>query len=802
MFRLICILLFTISLLNGQSSIEGQTYDVGTRKVIPHVGIQRFPSKISFHGDHEGRYSIYSNSPSSQLDSFYAYINKNIFYTNSGHADIYLHSTMGKQLHHFRLVGEKWELPSIPFGYYIMTLVSKSGHRQYMLFSDGVRQMISSKNGIDDQIILKDTSLLFTKDSFYEREIALSNLKKTKQINLLAYAYDNLEYFHELIRYEGFEMIEGSPSKTNFGEIQSIKILFDFISDTIYYINTKKYTSHYFFAKEILGFEGSSWDFYLSQYQNNSNRMMIAASINYHKNINKYVLDIASYNEVTCEQISNLYKKVIGTSYLKNRLFFYVNNLKWNVCSEIPIIDSEELYFGQNYQALNIAENYGYLKKLDISQVNTIISDKHDILLVNGIPNDLPVVSGIITTEFQTPLSHINILSHNRNTPNMALKTGWNDTIINNHLGKLVHLSVQNDSFSLREATINEATFFWNEREPNTEVILPYNSSISGLKELENIDYSAIDIVGGKAANFSELVRLHTIPLPEDYFAIPFYYYDQHLEENGIDTFIEHMLQKEEFFNNMTYRHDQLSMLREKIIKSPINKTLVNSIKSRINNFDNFSSYRFRSSSNAEDLNDFSGAGLYSSFTAKRNHNNKTIENAVRKVWASLWNLAAFEEREYYKINHLSCKMAILVHRSFPDEDANGVVITKNLYNINHAYTINAQYKEYSIVEPEPNILHDLILCYTLDSDGQKYTIEYLSHSNVKELGNKTVLSDDEIRLLADYCTSIKDYYYHQINHNCKCEYNNFAVDIEFKIDSQVEERKLYIKQVRIYKNN
>jgi phosphoenolpyruvate synthase/pyruvate phosphate dikinase len=168
-------------------------------------------------------------------------------------------------------------------------------------------------------------------------------------------------------------------------------------------------------------------------------------------------------------------------------------------------------------------------------------------------------------------------------------------------------------------------------------------------------------------------------------------------------------------------------------------------------------------------------------------------------VWASLWNLRAFDERDYYKIDENSVAMGVLVNRSFPNEDANGVVITRNLYNGNHGYIINVQYKEYSIVYPEPGIITDQIITYTINLNNQKYTIEYLTQSNLPELGGQTVLTDDEIYELADYCTRIKNHYYYDLPNNCNCGYESFAVDIEFKLDSEVENRKIYIKQARIY---
>jgi hypothetical protein len=457
------------------------------------------------------------------------------------------------------------------------------------------------------------------------------------------------------------------------------------------------------------------------------------------------------------------------------------------------------LYAGQNYQALNLEENYGFLRKVDISDLTTAYLGRHDLILLNGIPNDVSVVAGIITTEFQTTLSHINILSHNRQTPNMALKDGWTNPGLDSLLGELVYLKVGSDLFNIRKANIEEATAFWNQREPQTTTVLEKDTETSGLIELSNESISSVKTIGGKAANFAELVNLDSIPLPENYFAIPFYYYQQHLIIHGIDTVIQNALTNETFISNQDYRSNKLAEIRDMITGAPLDPELLETVLDRIHHFSDFSSYKFRSSTNAEDLEGFNGAGLYDSFAAKKGSSTKTVDNAIKQVWASLWNLRAFDERDYYKIDENSVAMGVLVHRSFPDEDANGVIITRNLYNGNHGYIINVQYKDYSIVYPEPGIMTDQIITYTINLDNQKYTIEYLSQSNLPELGGETVLTDDEIYEIADYCTLIKNHYYYDLPNNCNCGYESFAVDIEFKLDSKVENRKIYIKQARIY---
>jgi phosphoenolpyruvate synthase/pyruvate phosphate dikinase len=148
----------------------------------------------------------------------------------------------------------------------------------------------------------------------------------------------------------------------------------------------------------------------------------------------------------------------------------------------------------------------------------------------------------------------------------------------------------------------------------------------------------------------------------------------------------------------------------------------------------------------------------------------------------------AFEEREYFKIDQTSVAMAVLVHRSFPNEAANGVVITENLYNpYNPGFIINAQNGEISITNPEGDYIPDQIIRYTFAD-----ITEYITHSNAPGMQGKTVLTGNEIDELADYCMAIRNHY---CNLNGACQ----AIDVEFKVDWINGGRKIYIKQARLY---
>ena len=804
------ILLGFACLGQAQAIYNGHVQDVATQEPIRDVSVELLHTDQVVYSNYFGDFLVKNTALDSvfPLPMSYRFQNNALIWEGDFGLSLRLFAVDGRLMRAENNLGSSgsYLLPTLPFGVYLIQLNVAGRKATFKGFSDGQRLSVADRDAVWHRSSVRPQAdtLLFKKEGYYNRLIPLRGVDTLMRVNLLKRENDDLHYFNELVNEVAFDLLSNLPSRSNDGEVSSVKIMYSTRDGLMYYMNTKRYELHYLFARNILDFNQGNNLFNLTQYRENEDRYLYPASINYYRNQDVYVLHFVSANEMSCENVKLLYDKIIETSYLEGKLFLLANRLEFNDC-DVPVITTEELYEGQNYQALNLAENYGYLRKVPLPDLEETYLSRRDILLMDGVPNDVSVVAGIITTEFQTPLSHINVLSHNRGTPNMALRDGWTNPRLDTLLDELVYLSVESDSFIIRRATLAEANAFWSLTEPRDTIVLDKDLSVQGLVELPPVDHTAVPFIGGKAANFAEMLKVRVngqpIPVPENFFAIPFYYYDQHLKQAGLEGFIEQMLADEAFNSNPAVRRARLADLQERIEAHPIDQGLVDLVRARIRNFADFDAFRFRSSTNAEDLELFSGAGLYNSYSAKKDHPTKTIERAIKRVWASLWNWRAFEERSYYKIDHLSCAMGILVHRSFPDEDANGVVITKNLYNSNPGFIINVQFKEYSIVFPEPGILHDQIMLLTWSIiPGQDFMIEYLTFSNVPELEGEPVMTDEELLELGAYCQALKRHYYQNVPHNCECSETDFGLDIEFKVDSQVSDRKVYIKQARLYR--
>ncbi|MDW3647777.1 MAG: PEP/pyruvate-binding domain-containing protein [Bacteroidia bacterium] len=797
----------------SQLIYSGHISDVATTKDLQEVSITNLNRGNSVSSNAFGNFLLKNGVyyPAPRPEDSYSFFHNSLIWPYELDLGIRIYTLDGREIVKQELdpSAGSFIFPRLAYGMYVIQVRQGKDFNAYKAFSNSSQTFIVDKRA-DRRVIDSKTgrdTLLLEKEGYFDRKIVIPRQDTIMELKMMKGSYENLDYFTELIDPIAFELIQSSPSRSNVGGIQSVKFIDDRKSGIMYYMNTKLHKLHFSFAQEFLNFRQGNAIFNQTQYREGPERYMYPGSINYYEEIDKYVLQLVSLNEMSCENLKLMYENILKTSYFGDKLVFFSNKSDWDNCEGIPKISFEELYAGQNYQALNLEKNYGYLNKLRLADLEDTYLGRHDIVLLDGIPNDVSVVAGIITTEFQTPLSHINVLSNSRGTPNMALRDGWENPKLDSLIGELVYLEVQADSFIIRKADIEEAINFWSQTEPQDTVYLAKNTTTSGLIELRNAGYADVGLIGGKAANFAELMKIRVgsnpIPLPENPFAIPFYYYQQHIEAAGLDVFIQDMLRDNRFNSDPAYRKGQLEILRDSIRSAALNATLLELVRNKIQNFAEFSSIRFRSSTNAEDLEDFSGAGLYSSHSAKKDHNSKTIENAIRKVWASLWNWRAYEERSYYKIDHLSCAMGILVHRSFPDEDANGVLITRNLYNFNHGFIINVQYKEYSIVIPEPGILHDQIILFVMSNvpiPGGRFAIEYLGFSNVPELNGERVMTDAELNELGEYAFAVKRHFYDNVPNSCNCNFEDFAVDIEFKVDSEISARKVYLKQARLFR--
>src|SRR4029077_18682991 len=116
---------------------------------------------------------------------------------------------------------------------------------------------------------------------------------------------------------------------------------------------------------------------------------------------------------------------------------------------------------------------------------------------------------GLITEAFQTPLAHVAVLSKNRDTPDVAVTGARTDERLARFFDKLVRLDVTGAGFSVRAATAEESTAFWEMRRPQGPLQVPrLDTSVRGPVDLVGHGLEDLPAVGAKAAGLAELYRL------------------------------------------------------------------------------------------------------------------------------------------------------------------------------------------------------------------------------------------------------------------------------------------------------
>ena len=586
----------------------------------------------------------------------------------------------------------------------------------------------------------------------------------------------------------------------------------------LYFQNSRRYPIHYDFASTHLSGNGlppitSLTQFNEREYYSPDRRFLLGA-LTYYEGPGAWTYEIAPYDTADAEMIRTAYEKIREHFLINAPLKVHptsdsVEREVAKLEGDIPVISTDTLFEGIRYQPLNLATAVGRLVFFTKEALQDEYLSFRDIAVLNAIPNDISVCSGTITGDFQTPLSHINVLAQNRGTPNMALRGAFDDPELRALEGEWVSLTVGPQRFEVHRVTKEEADAWWEANKPQ-EIILPTaDLSVTDLRDIEavlDIDNlglegalaSAIPAFGGKASHFAAFPHIETVDIPyPKAFAVPIYYYMQFMADHGFDSRLESLFADEAFQSDPAVREAALKTLQADMKTAELDPVFEAMLIDKIESDYPGVRLKFRSSTNCEDLGGFTGAGLYTSQAADLNDPEKPVADAVRTVWASVWNFRAFEERDYRSISHNDVGMALLVHRSYPAEAVNGVAITANIfdtYGMEPAYYINAQADEVSVVLPPPGVSSDQLL-YHYDMPGQP--IEFLGHSNLVPEG-ESVMSRAQTATLAESLAAIHLFFNPLYGPNTSDHF--YAMDVEFKFNSDDDSPPtLVIKQARPY---
>ncbi|MBN1672140.1 MAG: chitobiase/beta-hexosaminidase C-terminal domain-containing protein [Kiritimatiellae bacterium] len=600
------------------------------------------------------------------------------------------------------------------------------------------------------------------------------------------------------------------------------------------YANQNLYPLHAEFLREVFPerFSGLSVLEYFAMTQNRATRDYYAGFIQQieHESLGRIYGFNAPANPtdpaetLTVEEVAALYQTIdasfeLGPLYYTPQSLTSIASAREWVDPPFPVLLPEPEP-DPGYEAYTTAVNYGTIRRLTLEQLDQAVLagtlSWQDIVVLDRAPFDLEtVVAGVITAERQTDLSHVNVRSARRGTPNAYV----NDALaaFAPYEGLLVRLAVGETGYTVsQESDPSVAEAYWDRHRPyvSAPVVQP-DYTVTDFMAVQEASPTApvsalAALYGGKAANLMVGYRYLAAPYQVQGFGIPFTYYRQFMRQNVLtdahfdpgrvvtyEEYVRRLSQDSAFNADPGLRQQILAGFRDQILAhSLIDPALVQSLANRITAVFGSPnvSVRFRSSSNAEDDLEFSAAGLHDSTTVVAadslpgGSGERTIEDGLRTVWASLWNFRAYEERSYYHIRQTDVSMAILVTTAFPDEQANGVAFSGDPTGPGTDYLVNANPLEYDVVRPEPGTLPEKVLLRV--ESGAVTAITRVQGSTYLAAG-EDVLDDGQLQELGAAIHAVDTQFPFELQGYRRAD---VLLDVEFKIDRN---GALKIKQFR-----
>ena len=131
-----------------------------------------------------------------------------------------------------------------------------------------------------------------------------------------------------------------------------------------------------------------------------------------------------------------------------------------------------------------------------------------DIVLYETLPNELSRVAGIISTQPQTPLSHVDLRAKQNKIPNAFIRDALDMTEISSLVGEYVYLRVTEDEFEIREATKEEVDAHYESLRPTARQSPERDLSVQAIAPLSEIgfeDHDAFGVKGGQRCGTGEV---------------------------------------------------------------------------------------------------------------------------------------------------------------------------------------------------------------------------------------------------------------------------------------------------------
>ncbi len=450
-----------------------------------------------------------------------------------------------------------------------------------------------------------------------------------------------------------------------------------------------------------------------------------------------------------------------------------------------------------------------------------------DILLTDAVPAEVPFVAGILTLSPSTPSSHAAILAGSLGMPfahagDPALAAplqSLRDRVVGFGAAQSEpdFLSAnpgacQVQLFDLEaHATAAQRQALLDARAPAPLDFAPRQSVGILWKSADELGPADLPVFGGKAAHFGLLRDALPDHSPEA-LAFSFDLWDRlraqpTLAGPTLGDAIGTRLAAHTYPPTMAALLSDLAAVRQLIRDTDFAEADKQAVLAALAPFDPSHNLRFRSSTNLEDSETFTGAGLYDSYSGciadvtdgddlgpsrcdASEPEERGVFRAIKKVYASFYNDNAFLERLRRGVDESTVGMALLVHAAFPDELelANGVATTTH-DNYSFSARLVSQAGAVSVTNPSPGVQAEVVDLSVYDAYAYP---SVLTRSSLVPLGGTVLPYDeslDDYSALGTMLRAVSERYATVTGHPPP-----HRLDFEYK---RVEPGELVIKQVR-----
>ncbi len=445
-----------------------------------------------------------------------------------------------------------------------------------------------------------------------------------------------------------------------------------------------------------------------------------------------------------------------------------------------------------------------------------------DILVMDEVPRELPVVAGIVVSQSSSPSSHPALLAGMLGIPFIYEESAtslpsWIELARNQAPVFFQATGEVTGSCSIvlrsgKSLTVQEAASLTRLKRPLPLQVGDFDRNSKTPIALDMLGRGDAQRVGAKAANVAELRRIipdHTIA---EGLALPVGLFAEGMElaktASGESLKVQVDAELKKLFSGSASSKDiaeGLTRVRLLIEGAKLAATTRSKILTAIEaTFPLGTKIKLRSSSNIEDSPEFNGAGLYESKGACVGDDGNSIDKglcgpkkdpvikSMLKVWSSLYSLKAWVARRYYGVTENYSGMGVLVQRSFKGELANGVAISGfNQYYGNPEQKIDVQStgfpgEDLEVANPPAGKVPETAQITSFDT-------RILIPSTEIPRG-RTLLSEAMSRQLYDLITIIHSHYQTELN---PVDLSQFKLDMEWKLVESQGQQKIIIKQVR-----